>query len=743
MSDLDDQLRQLAEGRADRTPATGVDHVMAASPRRHIRRWPYVAAAVLVAIAGFGIAWATSDDDGFDTLEAVETTQHIVLEEFGLEIQVPVSWSTTSGASGWRAEGDDGFVELSSQTDAMAGEGDPVVIDGLPGHRRTNPDGTVTIDVSVPRTVVRVLLLGITGSPDDLDAIISSIRWLPLEAPPDAPMEWSTVEANDFGVRIDIPAHWSPIEEGRTWGGEDGWIAVDVLPSVDPDAFLEPAGLTLDEVDVTDSTVMGIPATLVSTREPVELEFGTFPIGGAIIVTPTPVTQHDEAWSQIVIGGSLLQLPAILSSAEWIGPTEPTPTAPEPATVDHPDPDTTYDMVAASADHIDLRREDRTIERLDIAGAEIAFLAGDRNEYLVTETRQPSGATTITIRTADSTTDVDLGVDDFHVAYLLDVATIDGRPTALLDVRINLVGPETTFQEIRVLDLETLDMTTASRENTWEAFYDTGFFADGAVVLGWVSLGDSRIDVLDLDGTERWSVVIPDGIDQPFGAVAADAERAYWLRLEPDPIEADSTLLTLEVYDIETGEYLGDHIRSSADAPRGCGRVEMGRGGVICSSARQGVSFRIDLEFGIATPLDGFDGALITQPRIVGSGFPDRHPCAPFAFAYEPDDFFGFVDIPLDGGGSMGVGWWSPDGERLVLQGFLPDFRTNQVDIGVWDGGPLRIEIEPAADDSPAEGLFTVFIPDESWTEEVPTGLISWYEFDGCDLVAGLSGVVN
>ncbi|MDG2026370.1 MAG: hypothetical protein P8J50_04620 [Acidimicrobiales bacterium] len=95
--------------------------------------------------------------------------------------------------------------------------------------------------------------------------------------------------------------------------------------------------------------------------------------------------------------------------------------------------------------------------------------------------------------------------------FVLDVvATVDGRPTALIQVRYGFAGPNNTFKEIRLVDLASRETIMLSSGPGWEMGVHVGFLADGAIVLDFASFVERRIDVIDYAGNPAWSAVVND-----------------------------------------------------------------------------------------------------------------------------------------------------------------------------------------------------------------------------------------
>ncbi|MEM7143021.1 MAG: hypothetical protein AAF548_18505 [Actinomycetota bacterium] len=535
---------------------------------------------------------------------------------------------------------------------------------------------------------------------------------------PSLPATTRTVTATDFGVRLQVPADWAEIEPGRTWGGDDGFVAVDVLDDADPQRIIESGqfgtGATIGSVDA-----MGFTLDLILGTEQVATDFGEFVLSGAILETPEPVAQHDQLWTHIGIIGDADTLPAVLETVEWIGVPDPF-VATEVSAVD---PDADYDLVVATDAGIDLRLSgSHEFERLAGPPTDVAFLVGDER-HLVSQRTDASGSSSIVRRLGQDETEVDLGIDALQRVTLLDAATVDGQPVALLVARTGGVGPDDTFEEIRLLDLETLDSTVIRREPAWEASYRAGFLTDGAVVLEFGSIDELRIDALDYDGRDLWSVVTDTDPDaQPNGQLVASGSTAEWVTFAT----ADGvTTMVAERFDVPTGEQLDPIERTFSESTiGGCARLEWWILN-LCSTGIDSRPVQFDLELGLVSGVPRIAAGVLTSAgKTVQSTFPNRHPCAPAAYSYfsEPD-FLGFIEIPLAEGGTLRVGYWG-DGAQIWVQGFLDGWVTNRLPVAAISPGD-RIEVGPA----PLErDGFNVLVGTDT------DGVVVAVEFDGCSL---------
>lgn len=84
----------------------------------------------------------------------------------------------------------------------------------------------------------------------------------------------------------------------------------------------------------------------------------------------------------------------------------------------------------------------------------------------------------------DAGSQQELPVDpDARSVRLLDAAVRDGAPVALIAESYGGVGPEDTFEELVLVDLETLDRTTVVRRPSWESgHFDARMLPDGDVI---------------------------------------------------------------------------------------------------------------------------------------------------------------------------------------------------------------------------------------------------------------------
>ncbi|MDW3219901.1 MAG: hypothetical protein R8F63_14900 [Acidimicrobiales bacterium] len=753
MGDLDDQLRHLAERRADRTPVTRAADAMSA-PARRAPRWGYAAvAAALVAIAGIG--FAAFGDDGPDVRaddrnDEVAMLQHLTISSLGVELDVPASWVPSVGEDTFQAEGDDGYVELELRPPSGDATFDAVTVDGETGRRRVDAAGNVTIEVDRPNLTTRDVLhfpLWITGTPAHIDAIVESIRWLPPEEPAQA--ETTTVDAVDFGVRIEIPAHWEPIEDGRTWGGDDGWVAVDVLPSTDVGPFLDSLGVTEDEVDIGDTTVLGSTATLVTTRDAIELEFGTFAVSGAIVPTPAPVLQHDEAWDQIVIGGDADHLADILASAEWIGSTGPTPppTDGERLDVEAPDPAATYDLVAGTSEGVEFRDlHSNRVDRMLVGPTQLAFYVGG---YVVHEADDEShSAPPITVWHEAGSYVIDLG-DGFRQTQLRDVALVDGVAKALVTKQTGATI-EDWVDDLLIVDLATGDVERLTAAGSWEVGASAVRFADGAIAMAMGLGGETWIEVIDHDGDPLWRT--EPSIEEPgLLWTRGDIATAYDARVTP----TGERSIELVSYDLQTGDEVVRTLRQlsvepGTDLADGWCRRAVAYQDIACQQSG-GPPIYVALDLGLIHPgpEPGLtEGAPTTVDREVSATFPDRHPCG-LGGGSGPGDVLSSTEIALDNGLTMTVwvwtDWRAADDVRVMMQGNLPDWRSPAIEIGRFTDVTQPVTVTPLEADSPFadRGVLSIFVPDEISTAQTPTGFSAIVDFDGCELVVTSSGIVN
>ncbi|GJM37843.1 MAG: hypothetical protein DHS20C19_12100 [Acidimicrobiales bacterium] len=770
MGDLDDQLRRLAERRADRTPVTTAPDVMVVpAPRR--RRWAYAAvAAAVIAVAGFGVAALVSDNDP-DVQASDDQTdvQHIVLDEFGIEFDIPadwesqdygeptIGWGTDAGHQGGWVAFDLRPTPTATATNILQANGfpdynaytaDDIEVDGQPGTSNVGERGKWIV-VSAPASSVgdEGLVVHVFGTIEHIDAILDSIRWLPAEAP-DAPVETTTVDAIDFGVRIEIPAHWKPIEVGRTWGGDDGWVAVDVLPTADVTALVESLGVTENDVDISATTVMGIPATLVTTREAVELDFGTFRVSGAVVATPAPVTQHDQTWDQIVIGGDTEHLPGILASAVWIDPTEPAPSSPgERRDVAAPDPAVTYDLVSGTSEGVEFRDlANNRIDRMPIGPTNLAFFVGG---FVVHEAADGSSAPPITVWHEAGSYVIDLGAG-FRQTQLRDVALVDGVPMALVTKQTG-ANIEDWVNDLFLVDLPTGDVERLAAAGGWEVGTDDVRFADGAIAMAVGGIDAQWVEVIDYDGNRLWqtepSTEDPSRLHTRFDIVTR--WEAEW--------SGDLTpVLHTVSLDLLNGDEIGREtfqlsVEDGTEFADGWCRWAIAYQDMACGQST-GAPLYVDLWTNTihTGPAPGLtEGYPTTVDREVRSTFLERHPCGRQG-GTGPGDVLFSQEVELDNGLTLTVWvwieWQSAEEGRVMIQGVLPDWRSPRIDLGAYVEDDIHeLSVTPIEHGTPLaeRGLLTVFMPDGLAIPGTPTGGLLVIDFDGCELVVTSAGVVN
>jgi len=122
MGDLDDQLRRLADRRAERTPTTGAAAAVASPSTRHGNPgWWGAAAAMLAVLAGAGVWLINADNEASSDIATTTTTttsplagdiksQTLLALEYGVAVDAPVDWDEIEPARTWGAP--TGFVAV-------------------------------------------------------------------------------------------------------------------------------------------------------------------------------------------------------------------------------------------------------------------------------------------------------------------------------------------------------------------------------------------------------------------------------------------------------------------------------------------------------------------------------------------------------------------------------------------------------------------------------------------------------
>ncbi len=315
------------------------------------------------------------------------------------------------------------------------------------------------------------------------------------------PAATMSVSADDYGVRLEIPATWSAIEPGRTWGGDDGFVAVDVTPGAGLAEAVEgvvASGGFGDTATVAVTTVGGRPARLIAGNEAtVGSELGDFVAGGVVVELPGPIMVRDESWTVLAISGDLVHLATVLDSLEWIDSTTPAD-RPDPvrAEIDAVDPTVAYDLAVGTDVGIELRRTfTDDVDVLVGPATELAFLV---DGWLISQD-EPQGP----VRAGRTTfpDELDLGEGEIR---LLDAAIVDGAASALVTRRTGTT-PEDTTERLLLVGVEDRSVTDLGVVGGWESGLDDGRFADGAIALRKSAEGFTWIAALDYSGTELWA----------------------------------------------------------------------------------------------------------------------------------------------------------------------------------------------------------------------------------------------
>jgi hypothetical protein len=436
------------------------------------------------------------------------------------------------------------------------------------------------------------------------------------------PTPTMTVSATDYGVRLEIPAGWAEIEQGRTWGDDGGFVAVDVAPGAtvaeasdraiaDSDSFFG------DAPTITETTVGGRPARLiVGNAATVGSDFGDFLMSGVVIELATPITVHDESWDVLAIVGDLPHLTGILESLEWIDPTTP---APVRAEIDAIDPTVAYDLVVGTTAGIELRRTfTDDVDVLSGAPTELAFLV---DGWLISQD-EPRGP--VRVGTGPFPDGLDVGEGDLR---LFDAAIVDGRASALVTRRTGTT-PDDSRERLLMVDVVAGSVADLGVVGGWESGLADARFADGAIALLRSTEGFTRVSALDYSGTELWST--PEDFEGPQNiAVASDT---VWI-VDPGWNADDTAPQISETrYELRNGDIIDETTRVLTPVDGValdevyCRRLMMWAG-AICSQTI-GSPVQLDLFTQTIAPVQGpLSGGITTAVDVaVSTTFPPPTP---------------------------------------------------------------------------------------------------------------------
>lgn len=202
-------------------------------------------------------------------------------------------------------------------------------------------------------------------------------------------------------------------------------------------------------------------------------------------------------------------------------------------------------------------------------------------------------------------------------ALLLDASMVDGRPVALVSESFGGVGPDDTFEELVLFDLESLERTTIVRREAWESgHFDAQLRPDGDVVAllsaealtlltRWSPGSDSAEWTVELGTEIRAELTMYDGEIRVVDA-------GFTSELEP----------ILAIHDYSVEGILLDEAAITIDDPDG----ELGSGlfctdwyddaRLVCGRG-DGPPIIVDVKAGSFAQLDGPVGG---YPTIVRSG---------------------------------------------------------------------------------------------------------------------------
>lgn len=261
----------------------------------------------------------------------------------------------------------------------------------------------------------------------------------------------------------------------------------------------------------------------------------------ALTSTPRLRTEDSLLWMSSDLGVDLLR-----AENTGPGPTSTTTTMPDEeiaAKIALEQAARSVRFVAASPDGVTLHDSGGRSTRIADGAAAAAFAVGPEvvvhqpaatafAEYPLTPEGDPIVWTSGEQRT--------LPVDpDARGVQLLDATILDGAPVALVAESFGGVGPDDTFEELVLIDLETLERTTVVRRSAWESGHldarvlpdgdVIGLFASEALVLlaRWTPVADgaawstevasdSRPTLTTVDGQIR---VVDTGFDESFAPV--------------------------------------------------------------------------------------------------------------------------------------------------------------------------------------------------------------------------------
>jgi hypothetical protein len=548
--------------------------------------------------------------------------------------------------------------------------------------------------------------------------------------PTDPPSSGPTVvvSADDYGVLLRVPETWLEIEPGRTWGGDSGFAAVDVVAggtlAEAADASIAGSRFLLGSAPtIAETTVAGRPALLISGNEPaIGSDLGEFVMGAVVIEAPTPITVHDESWAYLTVGGDLANLPAVLASLEWIPPATP-PTRSE---IVFPDPNVSYDLVVGTAAGIELRRTfTQDVDIIPKAPTELAFFI---DGWLVS---QAEGRGPVQVQFVRSATDqLDLGEGRIR---LQDAAIVDGRATALVTRRTGTT-PEDTKERLLMVDLADRSVTDLGVVGGWESGVDDARFADGAIALLKSAEGFTWIAALDYSGTELWTT--PETFDGVQGiTVFSDTVSA----LNPTwTADLAAPFFETRRFELRSGDLI-DNVSMRLTPVDGvvldevyCRRLVSWPG----PSCGQAVGAPVEINFYSQT-IAALPGALsggtpTAVDAAVSTEFPPLAPCEADNGS-APEEILLSETILLPDGGALTVIVFEQDGD-IYVQAVDAGWRTNRLALSlpVERADGLRIGTTPP----PGERDFDV-----DFDVSLGTGFESegvYVAFDGCELsVAG------